>query len=107
MVVRKILEQGKEIKALTGIELTALLKWHSFAKHGDGKVSEKREMWMEILEEGKAAPSIKDWSIEEEAALAKLEDKPVSIKKTVLGFFLEKNKCKLLVTFCAMSDMGK
>ncbi len=89
MVVRKILEQGKEIKALTGIELMALLKWHGVAKRGGGKVSERREMWMKILEEGKVAPSFKDWSVEEEAALSELEAGPVSIKETALGCLKE------------------
>ncbi len=51
-------------QALTGIELMASLNWHSVAKCGDGKVSERREMWMKILEEGQGAPSFKDWSVE-------------------------------------------
>ncbi len=63
------MEKGKEIKALMGIELTSLLRWHSVAKYGDGK---KGEMWVKILEEGKDAPSFKDSSVKEEAGLAKL-----------------------------------
>ncbi len=76
-----------------------------FWKHGDIKVSEKREMWMKILEGGKAAPSFKDWYVEEEEALAKLEAKPVSINETTSGCCLkEQHKHKLLATIFAMSD---
>ncbi len=107
LIVRKILEQGKEIKALTTIELMALLKWHIVAKRGDGKVSERREMRMKILEEGKVAPSFRDWSVEEETALAKLEAEPVSIKDTVLCHLKEQHKRELLATYHAMSDMEK
>ncbi len=62
---------------------------------------------MKILEEGKAAPSFKDWSIEEEAALAKLEAEHISIKEDSLGCSKEQHKHKLLSTFCAMSSMEK
>ncbi len=39
--------------------------------------------------------------------MATLEAKPVSIKETDLGFFIEQHKCKILSTYCAMSDMEK
>ncbi len=58
-------------------------------------------------ERGNAAPSFKDWSVKEEAALAKLEDEPVSIKETALGCIKGQHKHKLLATYCAMSDMEK
>ena len=101
------MEQGKEIKALTGNELTALLKWHGVAKGGDIKVSEKREMWLKILDKGKAAPSFKDWSVEEETSLARLQAEPVLIKETALGHLKEQHKHELLATYCSMSDMEK
>ncbi len=40
---RKILEQGKPIDALTGYELTTLLKWHGVEKQGDGKEGQMDE----------------------------------------------------------------
>ncbi len=101
------MEQGKEIKALIGIELTTLLKWHGNAKCGGSKVLEKREMLLKILEQGNAAPSFKDWSVEEESALARLEAEPISIKETALGCLKEQHKHELLATYCAMSDMKK
>ncbi len=39
--------------ALTDIELTALLKWHGITKPQDGKFSERREKWRNILERGR------------------------------------------------------
>ncbi len=101
------MEQGKDIKALTGNELTALLKWHGVAKGGDIKVPEKREMWLKILDKGNAAPSFNDWSVGEEAALASLEAEPVLIKETALGHLKEQHKHELLATYCSMSDMEK
>ncbi len=62
---------------------------------------------MKILEEGKVAPSFRDWSVEEETALAKLEAEPVSIKDTVLCHLKEQHKRELLATYHAMSDMEK
>ncbi len=62
---------------------------HGVSKVGDGKVSEKKEMWLKLLEEGMAAPSFKDWSVEEEVSLEKLEAEPVSIKEKALGCLKE------------------
>ncbi len=47
--------------------------------------SAQREKWMRILESGKAAPSDKNWSLEKEAATAKLKVELVSIEEHVLG----------------------
>mmetsp|Transcript_18894 Transcript_18894/g.38980 ORF Transcript_18894/g.38980 Transcript_18894/m.38980 type:complete len:96 (+) Transcript_18894:782-1069(+) len=80
---------------------------HGVAKGGDIKVSEKREMWLKILDKGKAAPSFNDWSVEEEAALARLEAEPVSIKETALCRLKEQHKRELLATYRSMSDMEK
>ncbi len=70
-------------------------------------MSEKREMWLKILDKGNAAPSFNDWSVGEEAALASLEAEPVLIKETALGHLKEQHKHELLATYCAMSDMKK
>ncbi len=97
-VGRKILEHLKEITALTSIELMVLLKWYGDAKHGDNKVSEGREKLRAILEEDNVAPSFKDWSVQKEAALSKLEAKPILMKETALSHLKEQQKRKLLAT---------
>ncbi len=71
------------------------------------KCSRRGRCLLKILEQGNAAPSFKDWSVEEESALAKLEAEPISIKETALGCLKEQHKHELLATYCAMSDMKK
>ncbi len=53
--VKKILEQGNDINALTGVELTTLLKWHGVPKPVDRKVEERRAKWIAISQSGKTA----------------------------------------------------
>ncbi len=79
------MEQGKPIDALTGYELTALLKWHGVEKPGDGKVAQRRDKWMKIVEERRVPPSVREWSIDEEAYLTMLEAEPILIKENALG----------------------
>mmetsp|Transcript_21662 Transcript_21662/g.44701 ORF Transcript_21662/g.44701 Transcript_21662/m.44701 type:complete len:81 (+) Transcript_21662:144-386(+) len=60
---------------------------------------------MEDFDSGKAPPSHKVWTAQDEAALAKLEAKPVSIKETALGRLKEQHKQELLATFRAMPPL--
>jgi len=47
------------------------------------------------------------WTAQDEAALAKLEAKPVSIKETALGRLKEQHKQELLATFRVMPPEEK
>lgn len=103
----EILDKGKSIDSLTGAELTALLKWHGIVKASDGKIDERREKWRATIDERKAAPSFKDWTMEEEAALARLESEPLSIKETALSRLKEDHKQDLIATFRTMHGEEK
>ncbi len=81
------------------LEIMILIKWHGVAKPRNGKVLEWREKWRKVLGEGKAAPSVKDWSVEEEAALKNFKDEPISMKETAIGCLKVQHKHKLLATF--------
>mmetsp|Transcript_8455 Transcript_8455/g.17448 ORF Transcript_8455/g.17448 Transcript_8455/m.17448 type:complete len:122 (-) Transcript_8455:26-391(-) len=86
-----------------------LIKWHGVPKLVDRKVEdeERRAKWIAILQSGKAASSIKEWTTEEEAALIKAEDEPMLMKETVLGCLKMQQKQELMVTFRAMSAEEK
>ncbi len=102
VAARIILDQGKDIKELTRIELMTLLKSHKILKPGEGKVEERREKWRKIFK-----PSHKVWTAQDKSALAKLEDEHVLIKETALGCLKEQHKQELLATFRAMPPEEK
>ncbi len=56
VAAKKILDQGKVIYELNGIELTTLLIWNEVSKPGEGKVDGRREIWRRIFDIGKDSP---------------------------------------------------
>ncbi len=62
---------------------------------------------MKIVEERKVPPSVKEWTIEEEASLTMLEVEPISIKETALKSLNEQHKRELLATFKVLSKQEK
>ncbi len=100
-VVRKALEEGKTINSLD--ELMVIIKSQGVAKSWDGKVTDRRDNWEKIFEEANTVPSHKEWSVEEETALAKLEAKSILIKETEISHLKKQQKQELLVTFNTLS----
>ncbi len=103
----QVLKLGKPISSLNLFEVTTLLKWHEVPKATMGKLSDKREKWTSILRNGTAPPSYCKCTAEDDAALAKLEAEPVSIKETALGRLKEQHKKELLATLRAMGPEEK
>lgn len=53
------------------------------------------------------APSVQEWTAEDEASLVALETEPISIKETALGRLKEQRKREMMAAFKAMSPEEK
>ncbi len=72
-------------------------------KAGLWESAQGERKWREIVEKGKASPSVMKWMLEEEVPLKKLEAKPILMRLSlVLGHLKEQYKVILLATFKAL-----
>jgi len=95
---------GGDATKIMGLDSTILLSWHQHPKVAGMKKEEKLNVWVAIVNRGKAPPSFEKWTDADDIKLSEAQSGVVEMTHTALGHLEAPKKKELVLAALTMTQ---